>query len=429
MNILNFGAVGDGKTLCTESFRKAIAAAKQTGERVVVPAGTYLTGTIDMQGVSMHLESGAVIKGSSNPADYPVMPYHHNELDDLQALIVCLGGENVVLDGDGTIDLNGSSFYDFSRPIVPKSRVPYSEEQKKECTVMRDWRPTLSVFFNKVKGLIVRDLTIIDAPCWTVTASECENVKLRGLTIDTSLNLPNDDGIHITACNGVIISDCNISSGDDCIAISSITNWERPCENVVISNCVMRSCSKAVVLGYQYSHVRNVMLENCIINKSHRGLCFMGNDNGGLVENVRVKNMYIDTQIRAGDWWGNGEAVFFMGVKHDGIIPAEQNPHRDTPVNYRHITVEGITCESENAIGAVGTGSNFEDVVLRDIIVKRKPSANIELKGRVFDTSPSTDFVEIPEDCMVYVKGAGDLKLENVRTLPYEAREQKIIVE
>lgn len=428
VNILDFGAVGDGVFLNTESFRQAIAAAKPLGAAVVVPAGTFLTGTIDLQGVSLYLEKGAMIKGSPNREDYPVMPYHHNELGDLQALIVCLGGEDVSIEGAGTIDLNGSSFFDFDRPIVPESRVPFTPEQVAECTVKRDWRPTLSVFFNKVNRVTVQGVRVLDAPCWTLTFSECTDVKLHGLTIDTNLRVPNDDGVHLCGCNGVTISDCNISSGDDCIAISGITNWAKPCENIVITNCVLHSCSKAIVVGYIYSHVRNVLISNVIINGSNRGLTFMCNDKGGLVENVRAQNMLIDTRVRAGDWWGNGEAIFFMAVSHDSHIPNEQNPHRDTPVNFRNIEIDGVSCKSENAIGAVGTGKNFEHVTLRNITVEKKPSKNLPLKGATFDIAPSREIVEIPEDCAVYVQDAQGVTLENIRALPYEGREQKIMM-
>ena len=145
------------------------------------------------------------------------------------------------------------------------------------------------------------------------------------MNIDTNLRVPNDDGIHISSCDDVIISGCNISSGDDCIAVSGITNWAKPCENLVISDCILRSCSKALVLGYIYSHVRNVVINNIIIKGSNRGLTFMCNDKGSLVENVRASNLLIDTRIQAGNWWGNGEPIFFMGVEHDSHIPPEQN--------------------------------------------------------------------------------------------------------
>lgn len=429
VNLLQFGAVGDGKTLCTECFARAVSAAKEKGETILVEAGTYYTGTINLDGVSLHLEKGAVIKGSSNPEDYPVMPYVHNEMGPLQALIVCLGGKDVVIDGEGIIDLNGSAFYDFTKPIVPDSLVPFTEEQKKECTVERVWRPNQSIFFHGANGVTIKGITILDAPCWTLSFCRCSNVKALGLTIDTNLNIPNDDGMHFSGCNGVIVSDCQISSGDDCIAMSGITDWEFPCENIVITNCVLRSCSKAIVLGYNYSHVRNVLINNVIIRESNRGLCFMCNDQGGLVENVRVTNMIIDTKIRAGNWWGNGEAIFMMGLKHDYNIPAEQNPHRVTPVNYRNIVIENITCYSENAIGAVGTGNNYEGVVFRNILVSRKVSKNLSLKGNVFDVLPAKENIPIPDDCGVYLWKASGVTLENVCLISFEGREQKIIVE
>ena len=193
INILDFGAAGDGAALNTESFRQAVAAAKSTGQAVLVPAGCFLTGTIDLQGVSLHLEAGAVIKGSPNREDYPVMPYQHNELGPLQALIVCLGGENVVIDGEGTIDLNGSSFYSFSRPLVPPSRVPFSPEQLEECTVDREWRPTQSIFFYQVKNLTLRGVTLLDAPCLTLTLAECENAKALGLNLLDAGHFPTEN--------------------------------------------------------------------------------------------------------------------------------------------------------------------------------------------------------------------------------------------
>ena len=91
INILDYGAVGDGKTMNTLAFAKAVEAAKKNHAAVCVPAGTFLTGTILLEGVSLYLEAGAVIKASADLADYPVQPYFHNEMGHLRALIVNLG--------------------------------------------------------------------------------------------------------------------------------------------------------------------------------------------------------------------------------------------------------------------------------------------------------------------------------------------------
>lgn len=416
INILDYGAVGDGKTLNTAAFAKAVEAAKENHGAVCVPAGTFLTGTILLEGVSLYLEAGAVIKASENLDDYPVQPYFHNELGHLRALIVNLGHDDVSVTGSGTIDFSGHAFYALDEYNVPPSEVPFTEAQVLECTHPIGERPAQCLFMHGAKNLTVSGITVLDAPCWTLTFSECENVKLTGLTIDTDLNIPNDDGIHISACKGVIISDCHITSGDDCIALSCITNWEKPCEDIVITNCVLKSCSKAIVVGYIYSVVRNVMITNCIIRESNRGLCLMCHDECGLLENIRVMNCLFDTRIRAGNWWGNGEPVFIMALRHDMHLPFPQKPDRVTDCAIRGVHLDGITCYGENAMGIVGQDGNIREVSLCNIRYTRKPSANLPLKGFRFDTAPSDITVAVPESCGLLITGAKSVTVQNVDT-------------
>ena len=69
VNISDFGATGDGVFMNTAAFAQAIAVAKEKKDGVYVPAGIYLTGTINLDGVSLYLGTGAVIKGSSDLDD------------------------------------------------------------------------------------------------------------------------------------------------------------------------------------------------------------------------------------------------------------------------------------------------------------------------------------------------------------------------
>ena len=357
------------------------------------------------------------------------MPFHHNELGTLRALVVCLGGQDVVIDGEGTIDLNGSSFYDFSSPIVPESRVPFTQAQKAECTVKHSWRPSQSIFFYQVKNLTVKGITVLDAPCWTFSFNECQNVKVLGLTIDTNLNVPNDDGIHVCGCDGVIISDCHISTGDDCIAISGITDWARPCGNIVITNCVLRSCSKAIVIGYIYSHIRNVLIDNVIIRESNRGLCFMCNDQGGLVENVQAANMVIDTRVRSGNWWGNGEPIFFMGVKHDYHIPADQNPHRETPGELSEHCDPGRDLRRGERHWRRGHRKQLRERDAAGHHHGAQALCQFSPEGNTFDLAPGRMEVEVPEDCSVYLKGAAGVTVQDMTLIPFNGREQRVVAE
>lgn len=186
--------------------------------------------------------------------------------------------------------------------------------------------------------------------------------------------------------------------------------------HIVITNCVLRSCSKAIVIGYSYSYIRNVIITNCIIKESNRGICFMCNDTSALVENVRISNMIVDTRVRAGNWWGNGEPIFMMAVKHDYLIPAEQDPHRETDCAIRNVHIDGVTCMGENAMGIYGVDGNIREVELRNIDFTRKPSKNLPLKGNVFDFAPGRVDFEVPEDCGLYIGGGADVKLENINT-------------
>ena len=416
LDITTFGAVGDGKTLNTAAIQAALTEAAKLHGTVLIPAGVFVTGTLNLHGASVHLAHGAVLKGSADLKDYPAQDYIHNEMGPLRALLIGRDCDDVTIDGYGTIDFSGGAFFDKSSRNVPDSRVPFTPEQKAECTYPIGQRPNQCLFFHNAKRVTVRDVRFIDAPCWTLSFNDCEDVKLLGLTIDTDRNMPNDDGIHICSCRGVIIDRCNISSGDDCIALSGITSWDKVCENVVISDCVLRSSSKAIVIGYIYSHVRNVTISNCIISDSHRGLTFMCDSEGGLIENVRVSNMVIHTRVRAGNWWGNGEPIFMMAVPHHSGIPAEQNPHRETSCSVRKVHIDGVTCTGENAMGIVGVDGNIQDVTLRNIDYTRTPARNLPLKGSRFDFAPGEERGDIPEDCGLYIGGGAQVTLTDVNT-------------
>ena len=164
LNLLNFGAVGDGKTMNTKAFADAIAAAKETKETVCVPAGTFLTGTINLQGVSLYLEAGAVILGSPNLEDYPEQDYVHNEMGRLRALIVNLSHDHVSITGSGTIDLNGTAFYDTTKMNVPALGKTFTPEQEAECTYFIGKRPGQCIFFYDSADILISGITILNAP-------------------------------------------------------------------------------------------------------------------------------------------------------------------------------------------------------------------------------------------------------------------------
>ena len=110
LNIRDFGAVADGKTVNTKAIQAAVDRAGETGETVLVPGGVFITGTIHLNGASLHLEPGAVLKGSTNIDDYPAQDFIHNEMGVLRALLINRDHDNVTIDGSGTIDLPAHRF-------------------------------------------------------------------------------------------------------------------------------------------------------------------------------------------------------------------------------------------------------------------------------------------------------------------------------
>lgn len=418
IDITAFGAIPDTGKLSTKAIQAAIDAAG--GGTVRIPRGEFLTGTLNLKGASLYLEKGAVLKGSPDISDYVWNGYQHNEMGQVLSLLYSMGSDGVRIHGEGTIDLNGDSFYHLDRPNVPQSDVELTPAQLEECTRLYDARPNQMVFFHRCTHVTVEGVRIIGAPCWTLSFIECEDVRVLDLTIDNSLRLPNDDGLHFCSCRNVFVRGCNISAGDDCVALSCITDWDKPCENVVISDCIFRSCSKAIVVGYMHSIVRNVCISNVIIYESNRGICIMASTGTGLVENVQVSNVRLDTRVRAGNWWGNGEALCIMAVYHHNY--AQAVPERGWPVNVRNVSINGLICTTENALAIVGEGGNVSGVRLTNLSVTLKDSDNKMIKGNRIDLSPGRQTADLPDDGKAYwmhLQEVRDILVENAWVEPF----------
>lgn len=410
--ITDYGAQSDTQEAQTAAIQRAIDDADASQGTVVIPKGIFKTGTLNLKSASLCLEKGGVLLASEKREDYRRIGYLHCEFGETICLLYSLGGQDISIYGEGTIDLNGKSFFDFQTyQLPPKIADRFDEEAKQETTASFDWRPNQSIFFHLCKHVTLRDVTILDAPCWTLTFSECQRVLVDGITNIGHPRIPNNDGIHLSACRDVIIANCNISSADDCIAVSSITNWLKPCENISVVNCILRSFSKAIVLGYSHSIVRNVTISNCNILESNRGFCIMPATQTGMVENVVVSNLRIDTRIRAGNWWGNGEPVFIYSLPYQTLDHRDYRQElalRKYSVNVRNILFQNLICTAENAAGVVGM-DNMENVKFDGFFVQLKEGKHLALKGNVFDTAPSTVCVPVPGDssnpCVFCVQG------------------------
>lgn len=416
-DITDFGAVPG--CLCTESIQKALDIAAEQHGTVVVPAGEFISGSLNMKDASLYLEKDAVLKASGNMDDYQLTGYSHNEMGDIYSLLYSMHSEGVTISGEGTIDLNGDSFYNYSEPVPYEgSREPLTAEEMAECTVRYERRPQQPVFFYDCRHITVRGVVILNAPCWTVTFVECSDIRVLDLTINNSLNIPNCDGMHFCSCKDMMVRGCNISSGDDCIAFSGITNWNIPCERAVVSDCIFRSCSKAISIGYMHSIVRDITVTNCIVYESNRACVIMASTGTGLVEHVLLSNLRLDTRVRAGNWWGNGEPICIMSTPHNISRYRDNPPERHWAVSVCGILIQNVVCTGENAAAVISDGHSIEQVHIDQMLFERKDSKNLHIKGHMIDLSPGEQTAVMPDDerAWLYLRGLRNCSVTRCRT-------------
>lgn len=420
-DITKYGAVNGSNV--TEALQNAIDEANTYGGGTVyIPPGDYYFGTVKLKSfITLYLDNGAVLRGTEKLEDYRKIGYFHNEMGEVTSMLYAVDAKNIHIRGEGVIDLNGNGFYDPARPIVPPHMVGRATEaQIAQCTWYHEARVNQPIFFLRCQDISFEGVTITNAPCWTLTFAQCRRITVHGITIQNHPNIPNNDGLHFCGSSDIIISDCHIFSADDCIAVTAITDWEIPSENIIISNCVLHSYSKAIVLGYMHSIIRNVTISNCVIKDSNRGITIVSSEGSGLVENVTVVNCVIDTCVRAGNWWGNGEPIFIMGTYHHAYEKTPQHAYR---VNVRGIHFSSLVISAENGIGIIGSHDNIEDVRLRDISFTPKESENMALKGRIMDLSPSRQTETVPDDGHFYwlvARNANHVRVEGASVGPYK---------
>lgn len=425
-DILKYGAVGDGKTLNTEAIQKTIDACNQAGGgKVIVPSGVFIIGTVYLKSnVHLYLETGAILRGSINLKDY--IPYKEVRLGMLYAE----NAENINISGFGNIDGNGDHFFDLDKAKkINRAGTLYTRQKDNYRKVPDDGigdgpivpkdRPYQMFVFSNCKRVTVKDILITQPPNWTMHFADCDGVLIDGIRLWTNLFTPNADGIDITSCRNVIISNCDIRSGDDAIVIVGYDQYfEIPgfkhirhlSENINVSNCNLQSYSSAIRIGYtDQNSVRNINISNCNITNSTRGIGIFLRDEGSL-ENINISNVNIETKLRTGDWWGNGEPIHISAIRgKDGVKLGK----------IKNVKFDNITCKGENGILLFGTEeSMIENVTFNHVIFELVDSklndvagGNIDLRG-CLDEKKQLFQRDLPAFLAQYVNG---LTIENFR--------------
>jgi Glycosyl hydrolases family 28 len=326
-DIRDYGAQSDTQRPQTTSIQQTIDACAQSGGgTVVIPPGTFQSGAIRLRShVIFRLESGAVLKGSPILDDYRID-------GKLVGLLSCVDSEDVGICGTGTIDGNSMAFMQSDKPhlgndydrkfIRQGDSYMTSADSAADGPILPKPRPGVMVSFQNCKKVRVSDVTLREPPYWTFHINGSDDVVIRGLTIANRQDIPNNDGIHCSTSRDVHISDCSITTGDDAIAVTGINDhgpavpgfigYDKPCEDVTITNCTLRSRSAGIRIGYGANDMRNIVASNLVID-ANRGIALFTR-NPGSIRNVLVENVIIRTQLYRGHWWGKAEPIHISAI-------------------------------------------------------------------------------------------------------------------
>jgi len=310
-NVRDYGALGDGKNLDSPAIDKAIAAAAETGGgTVLVPPGTYLSGSIHLKSnIHLLIDAGATILGAPQDLNaydetepFPGVAYQdgghcyfHNSL---------IWGENltnVFITGNGMINGGGlerdpkildemCGYKHFPTPNT-KSYPPVRIGNK-------------SIALKLCRNVLIRDVTIFHGGHFAILVTGCDNMTIDNVTIDTDR-----DGMDIDCCRNTMVSNCRVNSPRDdgiCPKSTYALGELRPTENLTIVNCQVSGFEEGTLLdgtmmpskshdgrikfGTESSGgFRNCAVANCTF-RSCRGLALEEVD-GGIMDNITIANL------------------------------------------------------------------------------------------------------------------------------------------
>lgn len=421
-DVRKHGARGDGKTKDTGAIQSAIDAAFNAGGGTVhLGPGNYFTGGIVLKSnVTFYLEAGATLLGSKDLADYTPQPGPSVHGDaNVHHLIFARDAENVTLCGEGRIDGQGPSFWTPSdRPQNPEDlwRQSISNTNK---PLQGNARPSPMLEFYRCKNLRIEDVTIANSAGWTLRPVECESVFIHAIRIRNPIDGPNTDGLDITGCRNVLVSDCDIETGDDALCIKSESPYGgdvMPTKNITITNCVVTGCCNGLKLGTATRGAfENITFSNSVIYNT---------DDSPL--NARIIAGIAVEMVDGGSVYGVVISNIRMQNTRTPIFIHLGNRSHNPPSGPKPGALRGVMIENVYATGAILTssvtglpGHDVEDVTLsniridtveggeKDWVTRDVPEVPTSYpEARMFGRLPAYGF---------YCRHVKGLKFENVR--------------
>lgn len=364
-DIRDYGAQGDGETLCTAAIQKAIdACASAGGGTVRLPAGTWLSGTLRLEShVTLWLDAGCTLRGSPNLEDYPENEPKLRSYTDQYVCQSLIAGEDlqqVAIRGQGVIDGSGGSFHwrkYRNRPYV--------------------------IRLVNCRDVSIEGVTLRGSPMWMQHYLACQRLAIRGIRVFNHGGY-NNDGLDVDGCRDVTISDCRIDSDDDALCLKS--TLDQPCENVAITNCVLSSHCNAFKTGTESNGgFKNITFSNCVIQSPQDSSAVYGHKagmagialeivDGGQLDRVAISNVVID---------GVGVPLFLrLGNRARPFTPGGPRPGVGT---FRNVSISHVIARGTSTIGCSITGlpgHPVENVTLSDVRVQLPGGGKKEWTGK-----------------------------------------------
>ena len=352
LDVRRFGAQGNGKTDDTPCLQAAIMCCPEGG-RVLLPAGTYMTGPLFLKShITLEFQKGATLSLVTDQNRYPILPgvtyptgegedlllgsWEGNPLDSFASALTGIGVEDVRIIGEGIIDGRAQ---DGIWWVNPKGKY-------------RAYRGHL-LFLKNCKNITVQGLTFRNSPSWNIHPLFSEDLSFLNITVEAPSYSPNTDGFDPQSCNGVKMYGALFSVGDDCIAIKAGKIWQgqkyrTPTQNVEIAWCAMLDGHGGVTIGSENAGgVHHVRVHHCWMRGNDRGLRIKTRRGRGLIavvddvrfEDVRMENVKMPLVVNC---------MYFCDP--DGHSPYVQS-RQPQPLDETTPTVGAIVFERVRATG------------------------------------------------------------------------------
>jgi hypothetical protein len=384
-DVKEYGATGLKADDARPALQKAIdACGKAGGGQVYVPPGDYSSGQLHLRsGVRLYLEAGATIYATLDGSQY----------DDARKAALIYGEDlhDLALEGRGTLD--GQAAYEWHLNTITDHYI-LSNQHQMEATgkpLLRSFPVSFGketvyprlVLLLRCVDVRIAGLKFLRSRSWTINPYACKHLIIDGVYIYSSQkDAVWADGIDPDGCQDVHISNCTIETGDDAIVFYSTSAWGPvlPTENVTVTNSRLSSSSSAIKFCDGNSKaVRHVVISNVVITNSNRGLAFMVFD-GGIVEDVVIANLTIDTRRFDWFWWGDGDPIHF-NIKRRSELDGRHYDNEPAAGIIRNVTISNVVAHGQGTSAMQGHPDSWLQGIRLDhvrLFVSHAPDAPYE---------------------------------------------------